>query len=393
MLYLAETADVARGPLDLIFTVLEETTSGGADALDPALVRSRVLLNLDSEEDGVVVVGSAGGIWTVLRWSAPMARAPAGWAAIEIAVSGLLGGHSGTDINKHRLNAIQGLLRLLQAVAGDGPFSIRALEGGDAFNAIPRQARAVVYVPEEASARRALSDARDELARECLRSEPGLTVRIDTPAANPPSAFLPADSQRLLDMLRVVPCGVLAMDQQIPGLVETSNNLGVLTMEGATASIECFTRSSVTPAMHAVVDMIEAAARLGGADLTIVPPEGPCWEVDPSSGLLAEARAAYRRLFGEDPRLLAVHGFLECALIKKQVPDLDVVSIGPEICDAHKPGERVHIESVDRFLRLVSELLRALASGASSPIRAPNQGGEVRPHASFSRRRHMPQGY
>jgi dipeptidase D len=162
------------------------------------------------------------------------------------------------------------------------------------------------------------------------------------------------------------------MDQQIPGLVETSNNLGVLTMEGATASIECFTRSSVTPAMHAVVEAIRAAARLGGAEFSIVPPEGPCWEVDPSSRLLAEARAAYRRLFGADPRLLAVHGFLECALIKKQISDLDIVSIGPEIRDAHKPGERVHIESVDRFHRLISEVLRALAIPASS--QAPHPG-------------------
>jgi dipeptidase D len=366
MMHLAEAPGEVHGPLDLVFTVLEETTSGGADMLDPSLIRSKVMLNLDSEDEGVLVVGSAGCIWSVVRWSAPLEALPDGWSALEVALRGAQGGHSGTDIGKQRLNAVQGLARLLEKAAADDPFSISALKGGDAPNAIPREARAILSVPEKAIERfrKALAGAQDDLTREFSAIEPELTMRMHAPGRSPSSGFKPADSRRLVDMLTVIPCGVLAMDRRFPGLVATSSNMGVLSTDGATVSVESFSRSSTMPTLHEVVDRIRAAARLGDAEFAVVPPEGPAWELDSESRALAAAQATYRRLFGADLRLLAVHGFLECALIKKQIPGLDIVSIGPEIRDAHKPGERVHVGSVERFFRFLSELVSDFASPA-----------------------------
>jgi dipeptidase D len=369
MLHLAESADALHGPLELLFTVQEETTSGGADALDPTLLRSRTLLNLDSEEDGVLVIGAAGGIWSVVRWRAPMEPLPSGWDAVEIAVSGLQGGHSGSDISKHRLNAIRGLLRVLLAAAEATPLSLCAAKGGDAFNAIPREARAVVST-SQADAERlraAVERMREDLTREFLSSEPGLTITAAPPVIAPTLGYSPADSRKWIDMASIFPCGVLAMDPRFPGHVETSSSVGVIGVDGETLAVESFTRSSVTPAMHDVVESIRAAARLGGAQFSVVPPEGPCWEVDPASPALAAARAAYHRMFGAEPRQEAVHGFLEASLIRKQIPGLDIVSFGPEIRDAHKPGERVHIASVGRFCRFLSSIVRDLTSQSPAP--------------------------
>jgi dipeptidase D len=141
-------------------------------------------------------------------------------------------------------------------------------------------------------------------------------------------------------------------------LVETSSSLGVVAREGDDLVIQNFTRSSGMSAMRAVVDGLRAAARLAGAEFSVIPPEGPSWEADPNSRALAVARTAYHRLFGQDPRVMTVHGFLECSLLKKQIPALDIVSFGPEIRDAHRPGERVHIGSVERYSRLLFEVVR-----------------------------------
>ena len=369
MLHLAEAAGLRHGPMDLLFTVEEETTSSGADSLDPSLLRANILLNLDSEEEGVVVAGSAGGIWTKLRWSSPLHSVPDDWRTVEVAIAGLQGGHSGIDISKHRLNAICGLLRILQKVAEGLPLRLGAVEGGDAFNAIPRLASAAVCYPaaEQAGFNEAISSAREELTDEFLESEPGLSFRVTSSSALPQVCHSLEDSRRLLDMLSVLPNGVLGMDRRIPDLVETSCNLGVVAREGDHLVVQSFSRSSVTPALHAVVAAIAAAARLGSAEFSVVPPEGPCWELDPSSRALALVREAFRRLFGKEPALQTVHAFLECSLIKKQNPVLDIVSLGPEIRDAHRPGERVHIGSVGRFFRLLSEVVSDHA-GETKPV-------------------------
>jgi dipeptidase D len=360
---LAETTDLPHGPLELIFTAQEETTSAGADALDPAWVRSKTLLNLDSEEDGVLVIGSAGGIWSSMKWTAPMPGVPEGHVALEISLSGLLGGHSGSDISLHRLNAIEGLLYLLRAAASEAPIFLSAIEGGDAFSAIPRTSRAVIAVegPSSARVQAALARAKDDLVDEYRPYEPDLTVRVRVAGDLPARGYSPPDSRRLVDLLSVIPCGVLALDPRLPGLVETSSSLGVIARAAGDLVIQNFTRSSVMSAMRAVVDGLRAAARLAGAEFSVIPPEGPSWEADPDSQALVLARATYRRLFGQDPQVLTVHGFLECSLIKKQIPDLDIVSFGPEIRDAHRPGERVNIGSVNRFYRLLTEVVAAFA--------------------------------
>lgn len=367
MLHLAEAMEAPHGPIDLLFTVEEETTSGGADRLDPTLLRAKTLLNLDSEEDGVLVAGSAGGIWSVLRWAAPQHPIPDGWKSLEVALSGLQGGHSGLDISLHRMNGILGLVRILRAAA-DIPLCLCALEGGDAFNAIPRQARAVVAYPseEEAVIRRAIDAAGAELSDQHRDTEPGFSMRLASPPEPPSSGYSLTDTQRLLDTLSVLPNGVLAMDQHIPGLVETSCNVGLVALDGPSVVVHSFARSSVTPALHSVTAAIAAAAHLGGAEFSVVPPEGPCWQLDPDSPALALVQTTYRGLFGEEPRLRADHAFLECALIKKNNPDLDLVSFGPRIQDAHRPGERVHIGSVERFSRLLSEVVGSFGREAQS---------------------------
>jgi dipeptidase D len=355
---MAAAEELEHGPLELLFTIDEETGLTGAQQLDAERIRSRILLNLDSEEDSVLYVGCAGGMDTKL--SLPVERVAAGRDAVvrRLAIKGLRGGHSGGDIHLDRLNAIQALVRLLQR-AGD--VRLVSIEGGSKRNAIPREAQAVVSLaPGDVGAFAAGIDrGLAELQQGWGGREPHLAVDIE--AADDDRAPITLEStRRALAMLRGLPSGVIAMSQDIEGLVETSTNLGVVSTEADAVRVILCSRSSVPAAMRGVLDTIAAVATLAGAH---VDEHGgyPGWRPDLDSKVLATTKAAYEKLFGGTPQVTAIHAGLECGLLGERVPGLDMVSFGPTILGAHSPDERVSIASVQKVYRLLEEVLRTIA--------------------------------
>jgi dipeptidase D len=361
---LAQSKDTPHGPLELLFTVEEETTFKGADELDPGLTQAKVMLNLDSETAGELYIGCAGSTWSVLRWPAPAQPTPDGWLVADIALAGLSGGHSGKDIHKNHLNAIKGMVWLIRRLAKEVSFRLCALEGGDAFNAIPLRAHATISFPpaEAHSLEVALANAHSRLARRFSLTDPGLSLSTANIDLQGIKCWSDESRDRLLDLLTAVPSGVVAMEQPAPRIVETSNNLGMVALRNDAVEVHCLSRSSVADAQEEIVASIESAARLAGAEFAVVPPVMGPWRVSSDSALLAVVQAAYQHLFRREPTLATGHGGLECGTIQQRIPGLDVLSLGPEIQNAHRPGERVNIPSVAEFYALLCEVVRRLAA-------------------------------
>jgi dipeptidase D len=364
MLHAGEAADLRRGPLDLLFTVEEETGLDGAQALAPRIVRGRVLINLDNEEDGELCVGCAGSRAALVSMRGTPSPPDPGAAAIAISVGGLLGGHSGMDIVKPRLNAIRALGRLLRAAAGAGDARLVSIRGGGKRNAIPRDASAVISVPSasESAVREALAREADALRGQHAAAEPGLTIDV-APSDAQGDAWSADETRRLADLLVALPCGVRTMSPSVPGLVETSSSIGTLEMDGPEVRIGSLVRSSLAPGADDVVGTIGSVARLAGASAESTGGY-PGWQPDPASRVVEVARGAFERTFGAQPRITGVHAGLECGIIGDRIPGMDMVSFGPDIRGPHAPGERVHAGSVARFWRLLAAVLDDLSRPA-----------------------------
>ena len=364
MLAVLEAADVTHPPLDLLFTVDEERGLTGAGKLDGTLLTGRTLLNLDSEEDGYLYVGCAGGGDSLITLPAATEPVPPGHVAWHVVVRGLRGGHSGMDIVLQRGNAILMLARALRAAhaAADGAWRLSSLTGGGARNAIPRDAGATVTVVadrREAFAR-ALQEEFAKAQAEHRAADPAATIVVE-PAPPPPAVWSAAAGATLLRLLLALPNGVLAMSLDLPGLVETSSNVAVV--RGWDAGIEIVTsqRSSVGSALAAARERVRAVAELAGAGVA-QPPAYPGWKPDMASPLLAMMRQLHRDVLGTDPEVRAVHAGLECGVIGEKIPGADMISFGPQIESPHSPDERVHVPSVERFYGLLTAALARLAT-------------------------------
>jgi dipeptidase D len=352
MLAIAEDG-APHGPLELLMTVEEEVGLGGAARLDPQLIAGDVLLNLDSEEDATLTVGCAGSIDTRIRFQAP--RTAAADPRLRVTVSGGRGGHSGGDIALGRANAIKALARALRA-AGD--LRIVAFDGGTSRNAIPRDATAVVAAG--AGARAAIEAEAARIADAYRDTDASVHVTVAPDETSEATAWSAADSARILDLVAAVPVGPLGMSVDFPGVVETSSSIGLARSDGDTLTIGSLSRSANDARLTDVTDAIAAVARLAGASYE--PGHGyPGWRPDLDSPLLATARAAHVRALGTEPHVTLTHGGLEAAIIAAKRPGLQAISFGPEIEGPHAPGERLHIGSAARFMRLLATLLDDLS--------------------------------
>jgi dipeptidase D len=358
--------DLAHGPLELLFTIDEETGLTGAQGLDPSLLTGRRLLNLDSEEEGTVTVGCAGGVDT--RLSLPLATEPVaaggmGGVAVDLRLAGLLGGHSGIEIHLQRGNAIKLLARALGAAARVEPFALASFTGGNKRNAIPREAVAqVVIAPERREALlRAIEREIAAIQAEYRPAEPAM--RFDAVSADlPERVWTAATARTALALLNALPHGVLAMSYDIPGLVETSTNVAVVSLGNGTLEIQNSSRSSVASALSAARLRLHAIGELAGASATSS--DGyPGWKPDLTSSLLKTVQAVHQRALGKAPTIQAIHAGLECGLIGEKVPGMEMISIGPQIESPHSPDERVKIASVGEFWRFLTALLDELSAG------------------------------
>ena len=365
MLALMEADDVAHGPLELLFTVDEETGLTGAAGLGAGLLTGKRLLNLDTEEEGAVYVGCAGGGDSRLRLPLVVGPVPSGSSAVGLHLQGLRGGHSGVDIHLQRGNAIKLLARVLWAAWHEVPFLVARLAGGTAHNAIPREAFAtlVVAASREQALRQALEAELAAAAAEVRLADPGLepaAAAVETPA----EAWDEATTVRALALLAALPHGVMAMSYDIPDLVETSTNLAVVKPEDGHLSVLMSSRSSTASAITAMRGRIRATGTLAGAQ--VVEAGGyPGWKPDMGSPILATVKGVHRRVLGAEPKVKAIHAGLETGIIGEKYPGMDMVSIGPQIEFPHSPDERVHIGSVERFWRLLRAVLEELGRPAT----------------------------
>ena len=359
MLALMGDTDFAHGPLELLFTIDEETGLTGAAELDASLLRGRQLLNLDSEEDGIVYVGCAGGGDTQL--TVPVTSEPASGTALSVSLRGLKGGHSGCDIHLQRGNAVQLLARALWASHAGCRFRLARIEGGSAHTAIPREAFATLLV---STGDRSVVMASLERELEAIQSEygpadPGMELAVDD-VTLPSTAWDDASTERVLTLLNALPHGVEAMSYDIPDLVETSVNLATVVEENGTVRVGLSSRSSIDSALEALRRRVRAVGLLAGAEVE-EDAAYPGWKPDLESRLLEVVKAVHKRELGAEPEVKAIHAGLECGILGKKIPGIDMISFGPQIEFPHSPDERVHVASVARFYTLVAATLSELA--------------------------------
>jgi dipeptidase D len=353
--------DLVHGPLELLYTVDEETGLTGAVALDPQAIalRGRLLLNLDSEEVGTVTIGCAGGALTRLMLPLETAPAPAG-EVLEVRLTGLKGGHSGMDIHLQRGNAVQLLARAIHA---GGSVHLASFQGGNKHNALAREAVARVIVPADGKVAfvKAVESEAAGIQAEYRSTEPDLRLDIADGKISGP-VWSAALGQRVLLLLNALPHGVLAMSHDLEGLVETSVNLAAVSADQDGVNVLLSIRSSVGSALLAQRRRLRAFAALVSA--RVEENEGyPAWRPNPESSLLARFQEVHTRMTGKAAELVAVHAGLECGVIGEKFPGMDMISFGPRIEGAHSPDERVNIDSIGPFYELLSETLEELSRG------------------------------
>ncbi len=362
-LAVAEDPDAAHGPLELLLTVDEETGLTGAAGLGPELVTGDRMINLDTEEEGAIYVGCAGGGDVTCRLPLETEPRPGGLTACRIEVKGGQGGHSGLDIHLERANAIRGLARMLDAVGREGlGYQPTRIAGGSMRNAIPREAGAGGCLPPDrvGALKEVVGRVAAELSAQHAASDPELSVTVEErPGCGCERVFAPAFARRVVGVLLASPSSVLAMSRDVPGLVETSSNLGVVrTTDEAVEVVHC-ARSSVATALEAARRSIAALFELAGAEVELEPGY-PGWQPDLGSELLAVAQRVHEECFGRPAEVKAVHAGLECGLIGEKRPGLEMISIGPTITGAHSPDERVSVPATERFYGYLRALLAAL---------------------------------
>ena len=343
--------------LEAVFTTEEEVGMEGVQGLDVTLLKGRTLLNLDSEEEGVFTVSCAGG--SRAHCGLPLTRAPYAGTRLRVAVSGLTGGHSGSEINKGRANANMLLGRLLEAAAAAGEMRLVSAQGGMKDNAIPVAAEAVVAVADAGAVRTAVEQLGESLKHEYHVTEPALTIAV-TEAAEEEVPMDQASTDRALCLLSCVPNGIQAMSMDLPGLVQTSLNLGVLRTEASVMTATFCVRSSVSSQKEMLHSRLKRLMNQLGGTLRITG-DYPAWEYRTDSPLRERMVELFREQYGKEPRVEAIHAGLECGILSGKLPGLDCVSIGPDLTEIHTPRERMHIASVQRVWRFITELVRRSA--------------------------------
>jgi dipeptidase D len=355
-LAILEDQTLKHGPIEALFTVDEETGLTGAFAMESDLLTGKILLNLDSEDFGVITVGCAGGGESQIKLPIKTQPTSGNLGGLMIKVSGLRGGHSGVDIHEQRGNAVKLLSRMLWK-AKDYEFFISNIKGGDKHNAIPREAYAVVAVNKSDKDKFVSTIISEEktILREIKPIDP--KFKVDVEDNDKIKTTLTIDSQvKLLNLLHGLPHGVDKMSYDIPDLVETSTNLATVAIKDGDAAIGLSTRSSIKTELQDFRDRIKATAELSGANVEEDTPY-PGWKPNLDSKILALSKKIFKEMYKEAPKVEAIHAGLECGIIGEKFPGMDMISIGPTIKYPHSPEEQVHVSTVDKFYKYVLKIL------------------------------------
>lgn len=353
-----EAKDLQHGPVEALFTIDEETGMTGAFGLKSGLLHGDILMNLDSEDEGELYIGCAGGTNANIKFRYSEVAVPAGMIAFRIAATGLKGGHSGVDIHLGRGNSNKILNRFLWHAAKKHGLRLASIDGGSLRNAIPRESFAVIVIPE----------AQKEEFLMCLKKFEGI-VRKELSAVEPdmkieaiseklPATLIDEATQKnLFNAIYGCPNGVMRMSNEMAGLVETSTNLAIVKSEKGEIKVMCLLRSSVDSAKGDLEQMMQSVFELAGADI-IFDGQYPGWKPNPSSPILKTMQDIYQNKYGNIPEIKAIHAGLECGLLGGVYPNWDMISFGPTIRYPHSPDEKVNIETVQKFWDYLVETLK-----------------------------------
>ncbi len=361
MLAVLDADNLKHPALECLFTVDEETGLTGAYGLGKDFLKGSILINLDSEDDGEVFIGCAGGIGTKALFHYETELTPAGYFGFRVSVSGLSGGHSGGDIHLGRANANKVLNRYLWQVNQKMKLLLFSFQGGNLHNAIPREATALCAVPhaDKEDLRVMLNLYIAAVEEQFKDIEPNIQISLESEEL-PKSVIKKSFSDTLLNMLYACPHGVKAMSRDIPGLVETSTNLASVKMlDNNIIEVNTSQRSSSNDSKIDIANHVYAAFDMAGAE--VVQSDGyPGWQPNKNSAILRKASLAYEKLFGDAPKQTAIHAGLECGLFLEKYPHLDMISMGPQMYDVHSPDERVSIRSTQKSWDWLVEILQSL---------------------------------
>ncbi|OGU61037.1 MAG: hypothetical protein A2X64_10360 [Ignavibacteria bacterium GWF2_33_9] len=345
-------------PIELLCTVDEETGLTGANQLQPGIMNAKIMINLDSEEEDAFTIGCAGGINTFGEYEYEADTVPSESVAYQIAVKGLLGGHSGINIHEGRGNAIVLLTRILWKLTRKVNARLAEFNAPGKHNAIPREAFATIFVKEAAVAdfEEYINDCKVNMDREFATKEPGLFIEVKPIAA--PSRVMSHDFQRrLIDSFQVMPHGVYRMSPDIKDLVQTSTNFAIVETNAKSITVLTSQRSSVESEKVVMANKVQTAMELGGAVSTMS--DGyPAWEPNVNSPVLELGKQVYKKVFGHNAIISVIHAGLECGLVAEKYPGMDMISFGPNLFDVHTPSEKVQISSVQKIWNFLLELVK-----------------------------------
>ncbi|MBN2897648.1 MAG: aminoacyl-histidine dipeptidase [Clostridia bacterium] len=351
--------DIPHPPIIGLVTVDEEAGMGGVMALDPENISGDILINLDSEEEGVALSSCAGGVRSALRVPVETEAVPSGYKGYKLVVSGLKGGHSGAEIDKNRANAIKLLGRVLETLVTNVECRIGAMTGGDKMNAIAKYVEGQVAVQEKDLAlfQKTLQDIQSVFNNEYALADPGISVTVAEAPVD--SVFDLASANSVVAAMRLIPFGPQSMSEGIQGLVESSSNVGVLSTVNGHVVLESAIRSSVRTLKDEISDRISTIALLvdGQHELTASYPE---WAFKPESEIRELMKVVYKETTGKELKVDAIHAGLECGFLKEKVGDIDMISIGPDMADVHTPKEHVSISSIERVYKFLLEVLKRI---------------------------------
>ena len=346
-----DSDDIPHPDFEAIFTSDEEIGLLGAVALDPKEVKGRLLINIDSDEEGVFTVGCAGGMRSDI--TLPVHRSNSSADSYRVKVSGFKGGHSGVEIDKGRVNASKALVEILSKI---GDISIKELRGGNADNAIPRECECVFACGYDRT--QMLKKLGDELKAKYADIEPDITVDVEK-IENTAAGVRVDDSVNLISLLCDLPSGIIAMSNDIEGLVETSLNLGILRLENDRAEISFSVRSAKGTEKKKLSEKLESIAKEHGASYA-TRGEYPAWEYKKDSHLRDVMKRVYERMYNRSPEIVIIHAGLECGIFSEKIEGLDCVSIGPDNKDIHTTEERLSLSSVERVWEFLLEVLKEI---------------------------------
>lgn len=353
--------DIPHPPLEVLITTEEETGMGGAMALDASNLKGRLLINIDSEEEGKLLVSCSGGVRMHQKIKINWKDADASKEAYTLIVRGLKGGHSGMEINKGRGNSNKILGRILYDISNEIDFCIKEVNGGAKMNAIPREAEAVIMInPTDASKLEEMVSKWNTILKNELRaSDPDINIALEKYNDRVQRVFSKETKDAVIASLVLIPNGVQSMSMDIPGLVESSTNLGVLTTNDSTVEFESAVRSSVRSLKYNILNQAKMVAKVVGAELSS-DSDYPEWQYNPDSKLRAVFERVYREKFGKDAEVTAIHAGVECGLFGEKMEGLDMISLGPNLYDVHTPNEHLSISSTQRTWEYILAVLKEL---------------------------------